>query len=153
MNNEQVPLVVPVTSPWLDTLLDALSRIQNTLLMVSPYIKDNAIAAIEQALISRASQQNRGIEIRVITRVNPNDFLSGASDIAALQQLLNWPIRMPGSTIEMRAIPNVHAKVWVCDRQLAIIGSGNATFPGLNSNLEYGLAVSDPQLVEHILSD
>lgn len=151
--NEDAPFVVPVTSPWLDTLLDALSQIQHSLLMVSPYIKDGAVAVMEQALMNRVSQENREIEIRVITRVNPDDFLNGASDISALQQILGWSTSLPGSAVEMRAIPNVHAKVWVCDRQLAIIGSGNATLPGLNSNLEYGLAVSNPQIVERILSD
>ncbi|HYU76474.1 MAG TPA: phospholipase D family protein [Ktedonobacteraceae bacterium] len=152
-NDEYHASVVPVPSPWLDILLDALRRIQHTLLIVSPYIKQEAVTVMEQALLAGMSGRNRNIEIRVITRVNPEDFLSGACDISALQQLLNWSITIPGSTIEMRAIPNLHAKVWICDRQLAIIGSGNATLPGLSRNLEYGLAVADPQLVERILND
>lgn len=106
---------------------------------------------LRDVLAERLSSQP--LAVRVITRVLPDDFLSGASDIAALQHLLAWPAELPGSTIELRAISNLHAKVWVFDSTFALVGSGNATFSGLESNLEYGLAVSDPPLIERILLD
>jgi hypothetical protein len=151
MSNDGKSNVVPLLSPWRTTLLDALVRVQQSLFMVSPYIKAEVVSAMRLALLTRESEQT--IEVRIITRVEPDELLSGASDIQALQQLLAWPGKVPGCAVEMRAIPNVHAKVWVCDTDVAFVGSGNATPSGLDDNLEYGLAVSDTQLVDRILSD
>src|SRR5260221_665292 len=78
---------------------------------------------------------------------------TGASDIAAFQQFLRWPQILPGSSAELRAIDNVHAKVWICDSDLAIVGSGNATPSGLDDNLEYGMLISEPEVVAQILRD
>ncbi|MGB8347658.1 MAG: phospholipase D-like domain-containing protein, partial [Ktedonobacteraceae bacterium] len=65
--------------------------------------------------------------------------------------LLAWPAEQ--ASVEVRAISNLHAKVWVFDSDLAIVGSGNATMSGLQANLEYGVRVADPRLVEQMLSD
>lgn len=151
MNDNPQQSVVPIRSPWRTLLLDAVTGCKQRLLMVCPYIKEEVVTAMQQALLTGVRQQQ--LAIRIITRVNPDDLLSGSSDIAALQQLLRWPDDLPDCTLEMRAIPNVHAKVWVCDTQLAIVGSGNATPSGLDENLEYGLAISDQVLIERILSD
>ncbi len=151
MADERLPLVEPIRSPWREQLIGALLQVQHDLLIVGPYIKDDVIAMLKDTLAERQTPQT--LAVQVITRVLPDDFLSGASDIAALQHLLAWSTELASISIEMRAINNVHAKVWVFDANLAIVGSGNATFSGLENNLEYGLAVSEPQLVERILSD
>ena len=151
MADERLPLVEPIRSPWREQLIEALLQVQHDLLIVGPYIKDDVIAMLKDTLAERQTPQP--LAVQVITRVLPDDFLSGASDIAALQHLLAWSTELAGINVEMRAINNVHAKVWVFDANLAIVGSGNATFSGLENNLEYGLAVTEPQLVERILSD
>lgn len=151
MNDEHVPLIEPLRSPWRKRLLAALASVQRDLLLVGPYIKDDVIAMVGDTLEARPDSQP--LSVRVITRILPDDFLAGASDIAALQRLLSWSISLPGSRVELRAIANVHAKVWVFDSDLALIGSGNATTSGLDANLEYGLAVADPGLVARILED
>lgn len=143
--------VEPICSPWRERLLEALAQVQHDVLMVGPYIKDDVIATLKDTLAERLTQQS--LAIRIITRVLPEDFLSGASDLAALQHMLAWPTELAGISVEMRAINNVHAKVWVFDANMAIVGSGNATFPGLETNLEYALAIMDPRLVERILHD
>jgi hypothetical protein len=149
--DEHLPLIEPILSPWRAQLIEALLHVQRNLLLVGPYIKDDVISTLKGTLGERLTPQP--LSIRIITRILPDDFLSGASDIAALQHLLAWPTELAGISVEMRAINNVHAKVWVFDTNMAIVGSGNATFPGLESNLEYGLSVADPLLVERILHD
>jgi hypothetical protein len=119
--------------------------------VVGPYIKDDVITMLKDAL--QARQNPRPLSVRVITRSLSDDFLSGASDTAALQHLLAWPDELPGSTVEVRVINNIHAKVWVFDSDLAFVGSGNATFSGMEVNLEYGIAISDPQIIASILQD
>lgn len=144
-------LTVPVRSPWRNTLLQSLKQVHHSLFMICPYIKDDVITAIKDALLAR--EVPSPFAMRVITRALPDDFLSNASDITALQHLLAWPNEFPDSSVEIRIINNVHAKVWLFDSHLAIVGSGNATSSGLERNLEYGLAVSDPSLVAHIHQD
>lgn len=152
MADEHLPKQIePLRSPWREQLIEALAHMQQNLLLVGPYIKDNVITMLRDALAERLTSQP--LAMRIITRILPDDFLSGASDIAALQHLLAWPVELPGSSVELRAISNLHAKVWVFDSTFALVGSGNATFSGLESNLEYGLAVSDSLLVRRILQD
>ncbi len=151
MADEHLPLFEPVRSPWRERLLEALAHVQHDLLMVGPYIKDDVIRLLRDELAAHSNPQP--LAVRVITRALQEDFLSGASDIAALQHLLTWPAELAGTSVEMRIINNVHAKVWVFDASLAIVGSGNATFPGLEDNLEYGLAIAEPRLIEQILRD
>lgn len=151
MADEHLPLVESIHSPWREQLIEALLHVQSDVLFVGPYIKDNVIATLKDTLAERLTPQP--LAIRIITRVLPDDFLSGASDIAALQHLLAWSTELTNISVEIRVINNVHAKVWVFDTNMAIVGSGNATFPGLETNLEYGLAISEHQLVERILRD
>src|SRR6266571_65994 len=149
MSGENSSLIEPIRSPWRERLLAALAHVQHDLLLVGPYIKDDVIAMVRDVLAARPEPQP--LSVRVITRILPDDFLSGASDMAALQHLLAWPAEV--ANVELRAISNVHAKVWVFDSDLAMVGSGNATSSGLDGNLEYGLAVAEPQLVARILQD
>lgn len=152
LNEKYTSPIIPIRSPWRKVLLDALQNIQHSLLIVSPYIKENAVVVMQEALLSQVNRQT-ALEIRIITRVEADELLSGSSDISALQRLLLWSTTIRGCTVAMRAIPNVHAKVWICDTHLAIVGSGNATAPGLDENIEYGLSVTDPHLIEQILQD
>jgi HKD family nuclease len=151
MADENLLAVEPIRSPWRERLLAALERVQHELLVVGPYIKDDVITMLKDAL--QARQNPRPLSVRVITRTLSEDFLSGASDIAALQHLLAWSDELPGSSVEVRVINNIHAKVWVFDSDLAFVGSGNATFSGMEVNLEYGIAISDPQIIASILQD
>src|SRR6266516_3400418 len=151
MADDSLPPVEPLSSPWRERLLDALAYVRHDLLLVGPYIKDDVMTLVKHALAARVDPQP--LTMRVITRTLPDDFLSGASDIAALQHMLLWPAEFAGTSVEARVINNLHAKVWVFDADLAIVGSGNATMSGLEGNLEYGLVVAEPQLVEHILRD
>lgn len=140
-------------SPWRDLLLEAVGRVQQRLLLVSPFITTDVIADIEHCLLAREGRQNIPLDVRVLTRIQFEDFHSGASQMEALEQFLQWPLHHQMWTVQLRAIENIHAKVWVFDDTLAVVGSGNATYSGLGRNVEYGLAVSEVQLVTQILAD
>src|SRR6266568_793895 len=106
MSGENSSLIEPIRSPWRERLLAALTCVRHDLLLVGPYIKDDVIAMVRDALAARPEPQP--LSVRVITRILPDDFLSGASDIAALQHLLAWPAELGGTSVELRAISNVH---------------------------------------------
>jgi len=149
---KRAPGIVPIHSPWDARLIEAVKLVKHNLFLVSPYIKDTVISLLREILCSR-SHLSTSLLVQVITRTLPEEFSNGSSDIDALQQLLGWSKGIPKTTVEIRAINNVHAKVWIFDTHLAFVGSGNATPPGLTSNLEYGLAVSDPEVIAQIQND
>src|SRR5258708_35413690 len=122
MAADQPPRVTPIPSPWRSILLEALHQTRQRVFMICPFSKEPIINVMRDALLSRAAVPGIPLEVRVITRVRPDDLLVGASDIAAFQQFLRWPQILPGSSAELRAIDNVHAKVWICDSDLAIVG-------------------------------
>ena len=51
------------------------------------------------------------------------------------------------------ALSNLHAKVFVADGAAAIITSGNLTRSGLDRNLEYGVLLKEPELVQTVRKD
>ena len=90
MNKNTQSTIIPIQSPWGDTLLDALKQTEHTLLIVCPYIKEQVVLNMQQALLPATSQRNNALHVRIITRVDPDDLLNGSSDIVALQHLLAW---------------------------------------------------------------
>src|SRR5690242_6986422 len=113
-----MPTVIPFTSPWRERLVSALATVEHTLLVVSPFIKETIIAQIEQVLTVRLS--DNPLTIRVLCRIRLDDLLQGATDLAALERIVAWAEDYSKWHIELRALDNVHAKVWVCDAQLAL---------------------------------
>jgi len=63
-------------------------------------------------------------KVCVVGRFSPADFIAGASDLNALKQCI---IR----GIEIRALPNLHAKIYQIDKALIYTGSANLTGKGL----------------------
>jgi len=69
-------------------------------------------------------------------------------DLDALSELGR---ALPG--FQLTHLPGVHAKVYVADCKMAIVTSGNLTEPGLLRNVEYGIALTEVDLVREIRSD
>lgn len=57
------------------------------------------------------------------------------------------------ATCEIIDLPRLHAKVYVADESCALVTSANLTPSGLDSNWEYGIAVTDPVAVRGIRQD
>jgi hypothetical protein len=72
--------------------------------------------------------------ITLITDLSPINVCQRSTDPRALRQLRE---HVHGTTV--RHLPGVHAKVYVGDEDVAIIGSGNLTAGGLYRNFEYGV--------------
>jgi PLD-like domain len=151
MEEQDQAWIQPIPSPWRDVLLQAISQVQRELFFICPFLKEQVITDLKTTLQTRVS--STPLRVRVLTRVLPDDLLVGASDLSALQQLLRWPQELPGSSVELRAIDKVHAKVWLIDNAQAIIGSGNATPSGLDRNLEYGVAITNAKIVARVWQD
>ncbi|MGQ4870647.1 MAG: phospholipase D-like domain-containing protein [Candidatus Thorarchaeota archaeon] len=123
-----------IKSPW-SGYLEEIAQSSSRLDFSSPFIKREAVDTLIDAQLTMSG----------VTSFKFARFLSGASDIDALESLLD-----NGAT--MYSLGPLHAKVYVFD-ECAIVTSANLTKPGLSDNIEYGIEVTEPSLVETIRSD
>jgi len=119
--------VRPIFGNWRQELTNALKADPSELRIIAPFIKRSAI----RELLSLKPEK-----VRAITRFNLDDCADGASDIDALEALLD-----PGARV--RGIRRLHSKVYLFGQSRAIVTSANLTKSALESNHEFGLAVED----------
>lgn len=132
-------------SPWRHRFKDFLKEVSSNLLVASPFIKvDEAKWLIDN--LSTVSSST--INLQILTNLKSESVLSKSLDIEALLYLINYNDRT--SIINL---PRLHAKVYIADDRKAIITSANLTSPGLDSNFEYGIGLSDEGIVQHIKTD
>jgi len=107
------------------------------MVVCSPYVGREGTALLTANLT--VSFRHCG-SITFITDLSARNVCQRATDPEALRQLRGY-----ARHTVIRHLPGVHAKVYVADDDVAIIGSGNLTAGGLYRNFEYGVEVrSDP---------
>lgn len=96
--------------------------------------------------IAKAAAVPSGRELLLITALTPRPVQAGVLDPKALRVLRN-------AGFAIRSVPNLHAKLSIAGRW-GMVGSGNLTNSGSgdpavsNANVELGVVLSRPQLVE-----
>ena len=133
-------------SPWSETFHQLVSGVDENLILVSPFIKRSKTAEILVEL-KRRRVENK-VRVVVLTDLRPESTLNGSTDLEALVELGN---NLP--QVDLTHLPSLHAKVYVADRKMAIITSGNLTDSGLSRNIEYGVAFTDEKVVGEIRQD
>ena len=88
-----------------------------SLVIISAYITKPAIDWLNQHIISPCS-------VILVGRLLPSDFSVGASNISALRAAISF-----GWTV--KHLPALHAKIYLCNKELIFIGSANFTTNGL----------------------
>ena len=139
-------MVELLTSPWRPTLRELLSSVQRDMLIASPYIKKSEAEWVCEVLRSAGSVAH--LRLQILTDVRSDSVLSGSLDIEALRTFTE---AIPNASVVN--LPRLHAKAYVADTDFAIVGSGNLTPSGLETNYEYGVALRDPAIVAQIRSD
>jgi hypothetical protein len=128
-----------VAGAWLDTLSAFVRGVRQELLIASPWITGAAARLISHELASVGP-----VTLQILARMDESDFISGSSHILAFRERT-----YPGHVrVVFRALPMLHAKMLVADRQRVIVGSANLTEGGLYRNHEMSLQVDSPQLGE-----
>jgi PLD-like domain len=133
-------------SPWTSSFQDVLSLVDQSLLIACPYVKRFATERILAQLDER--QLRASVTLCLITDLRPESTLAGSMDLDAISEL--------GRNVagfELTHLPSVHAKVYVADYKMAVVTSGNLTEPGLRGNIEYGVALTEGNLVRQVRSD
>lgn len=133
-------------SPWTETFHQLVAEVEENLMLVSPFIKRSKTGQILSELRHRGVENK--VRVVVLTDLRPESALNGSTDLEALVDLGN---NLP--QFDLTHLPSLHAKVYVADRKMAIITSGNLTDSGVSGNLEYGVAFTDTRLVKEIRED
>jgi len=133
-------------SPWRSQLQKALEQVKNELVIAVPFIKKSEAEYVCNCILSaKADEQTH---IRIITDLRVESVLAGSLDMDALKVFQS---QLESSKVI--TLPHLHAKVYVFDTALAIIGSANLTAAGLDSNYEYGVGIRDPIQVQRVKDD
>lgn len=115
-------------------------------MLVSPFIKRSKTDQVMSCLQERGVQNS--VQVVVLTDLRPESALTGATDLEALVRLGN---NLP--KFGLTHLPSLHAKVYVADRSMAVITSGNLTDSGINGNIEYGVVSTNEKLVGAVRRD
>ncbi len=107
----------------------------NEVYICSPYLSFIVIKRILDILKEKTT-----INLFVITKYEPLDFILGSSEIKALDYIFSKTIYGKWK-IKVFIVNNLHAKVILLGTQAAVLGSANITYSGLNKNREMGIAI------------
>jgi len=128
-----------IKNPIYDTFMNLCTESKQSIKFCAPFVKENIIKDV-----LKVKQQSTAVNL--ITNININNFYNGASDTAALNNILDY-----SEYIFYRS--NLHAKFYIFDDKKTIITSGNLTFNGLRKNFEYGVITDDSNLLDTVNSD
>jgi phosphatidylserine/phosphatidylglycerophosphate/cardiolipin synthase-like enzyme len=135
-----------VRSPWSATFRELLYEVEESLLLVSPFIKRSKVAQVLRALEDRGIE--RSVRVDVLTDLRPESTLNGSTDLEAILDLGH---RLPN--FRLTYLPSLHAKVYLADQKAAIVTSGNLTESGISGNIEYGVLFRGGRVVREIRND
>lgn len=117
------------TRPRIEDLTDVVSRAEHHLLVCSPFIKRSGLEIIQDFIKPNLR------EIEVWTRLSFRDWFQNASDPEAL---LDFIEDLPETTeLRLRSSADLHAKFFVADDQVGMIGSANLSASAFTSNVEF----------------
>ena len=132
-----------IKSPWQATFDEFVDGIRESALIAAPYITRQPIERLADRLRSPDS-----VRLDVLTSLDAPSMCNGAVDVAALAWLCE---QVPNANV--RHLANLHAKAYVADADVAIVGSANLTTGGLRRNYELGVYITEPQAVSDIADD
>jgi hypothetical protein len=133
-------------SPFADVFHEFYGAVTSRCFLCSPYITQPPI----RNFIHTADQRGilKSLRLQVLTDISAPNIIQGATDLGALALLMDT-----FQSVEIRYLPRVHAKVFLADDVLALIGSANLTDGGLSRNYEYGVRLRDAEMVQRTWSD
>jgi hypothetical protein len=140
-----VEVIQRAAQGWHSDLRDLLQSAKDDVLICSPFVGQRATTFVAEGLPPGFSDHGR---LTILTNLSVGNVCQLATDPRALQALVGTLSRTA-----IYHVPGLHAKAYIADDARAIVTSGNLTSGGLFRNLEYGVVISDRQLVRTIRSD
>lgn len=112
-----------------DAIIDAFEKVNKRIRIISPFIQETMTRYLVDSM-------GKGITSQLITRFYREDFIRSVSSLTALKNLQN-------AGVDIYAINDLHAKLYLFDDNVAIIGSANFTGGGFGNNIELSLYIED----------
>lgn len=121
-------------------LISWLAGSEDEIYIFSPYVQESAVAMIVKNSPKSVSR------INLLIRAEPQDFLTGATSIQAIELAMNFNWKVKYNT-------SLHAKVFWQNNGRIFFGSANLTGRGLSSNFRgnYELTGSSPSCSADVL--
>lgn len=130
MSNLQI-----VTTPTRDWLAERARTCTKRMLVGSPYVND--------AIIKLTDMVPKDVTRTLVTRTDLRDFAVGSSNLDTLCALAK-------EGMAVHSLSGLHAKMYVFDDSSALVTSANATFSGMQHNLECGLGTEDSGVIKEL---
>lgn len=111
-----------------------------TLQIISPYISKFNV----EQLLDKLSLYEIPPRIMVITTFERDNFINGASSLAALKLLIEHDI-------PVFALKDLHTKLYIFNDTKCIVGSANFTKRGFSINHELLLSINDPATINELI--
>jgi phosphatidylserine/phosphatidylglycerophosphate/cardiolipin synthase-like enzyme len=134
------------SSPLTSVFSNFLSSIEHTCVVCSPYVGREPVRQLVSAVEQEQIEQH--LELLVVTGISLKTLLQGATDRDALAELQTAIV-----STRIVYLPRVHAKVYLADKRMAIVGSANFTAGGISRNFEYVACIYASQQVQRIRTD
>ena len=124
-----------VTTPTHDWLAKHARTCTKRMLVGSPYVND--------AIIELTDMVPKDVARTLVTRTDLRDFAVGSSNLDTLCTLVK-------DGVAVHSLSDLHAKMYVFDDSSALVTSANATFSGMQRNLECGLGTEDSGVIKKL---
>jgi len=113
-----------------EIIKEKMAMIKNELLIISPFL------SYETCLFIKDIIDRNDIVCQIITKFDSDDFRANVNSLLGQKILVE-------SGVTIFSLSNLHAKLYIFDRESAIITSANFTKKGLENNFELGILVSN----------
>lgn len=128
-----------VPFPVEDKLVNIIRQARESLFICTPYLKDYGVKVVtESAKVRR---------LKLLTNLDMPNVTGAGYDLSALLRL--WD----KFDLSVASLSKLHAKIYIVDSTYAFITSANLTRGGLRENYEYGIILSDEQMISQMTSD
>ncbi len=127
-----------ITNNMNEIFFDHIQTAKENILLCAPFVKSSIITQI-------LKEKNSQSKFHLITNFTYNHFFKNASDIEAMQQILE-------SNFSITNCQTLHAKIYTFDHQHAIVTSANLTYSGFYKNFKLGLLTNDAKTNKNLNS-
>jgi len=126
-----------INFPWRKQFEVFVASARKELRIAVPYYSEDIIRMI--------LKRSKATDKHFLLRLSEREILAGVQSPRAVRLLQKHACRVKFGK-------DLHAKIFIADRNQAIVTSSNLTNPGLSENAEVGVLIDEPKAVQAVLS-
>jgi len=133
-------------TPWENKFLDSISYVNDTLILVAPFIKLTVIKKIISSL-----PKDKKTKLILISRFSKQVFTQKSSDLSLFDFLINN--EFDNLECYCYKLNKLHSKIYIIDDDKMYITSSNLSYSGLIKNHEVAVEIKEKQDISHIKNE